>query len=64
MRLSVVVVVAKNLRFVDKEKGKVTKADKGTDDHLNKRREQHVKFSIEQREMIMSKITVLVRAYN
>jgi hypothetical protein len=40
----------------------VTKAEKGTDDYLKGRREQHGGPGIEQREMIMSKITLLVHA--
>ena len=52
------------LGTADKEKGKVTKAEKGTDDQLNGRREQHGEFGIEQREMVTSKITLLVHAYN
>jgi hypothetical protein len=47
MRSNVVDVVARSGRAEDKkERGNVTKADKGSNDHLDGRREQHVEFGI------------------
>jgi hypothetical protein len=55
MRSNVVIVGAKNIRSCkmarsgsaeDKERGKVTKAGKGSDDHLDGRRKQYVELGI------------------